>query len=131
MTTPKPKSNQRSTSDGRDVHDIGGLAAAAPIDRSEHELNLYEKRVDALMNLLSGPKRNAFKVDALRRVIEGYAEQEYDALPYYDKWIRAIRNLLVEQQVVSKGEIEARIKAVRKELEAEGAEVSARKVPWP
>ena len=130
MAVPKPKSNKRTTADGRDVHDIGGLPGP-PIDRSEHELTLYEKRVDALMNLLSGPKRNAFKVDALRRVIEGYAEQEYDALPYYDKWIRAIRNLMIEQEVVEKAELEARIKAVRKELEAEGAQVSTRKVPWP
>ena len=130
MTVPKPKSNQRSTADGRDVHDIGGLTGP-PIDRAEHELTLYEKRVDAMMNLLSGPKRNAFKVDALRRVIEGYAEQEYDALPYYDKWIRAIRNLMVEQDVVGKAELEARIKAVRKELEANGVEVTPGKVPWP
>jgi hypothetical protein len=129
MTVPKPKSNKRSTADGRDVHDIGGLPGGA-IDRSEHELTLYEKRVDALMNLLAGPKRNAFKVDALRRVIEGYAEQEYDALPYYDKWVRAIRNLLIEQDVISRSELEVRIAAVRKGLEEEGVKVSRKKVPW-
>lgn len=130
MAVPRPKSNQRSTAGGRDVHDIGGLPGPR-IDRSEHALTLYEKRVDALMNLLSGPKRNAFKVDALRRVIEGYAEQEYDALPYYDKWVRAIRNLLIEQEVISKAELDVRIAAVRKGLEAEGEKVSRKKVPWP
>ena len=85
------------------VHDLGGLPGG-PIDRHEHDLTLYEKRVDALLMLMAGPKREIFRVDALRRAIEEYAQTEYDGLPYYNRWMKAIRNLLVEQEVLSEDE---------------------------
>ena len=57
--------------------------------------------------LLVGAKRRAFAVDAHRRVIEDYGQQEYDRTTYYEKWIRAIRNLMVEQEIVTREEIDA------------------------
>ena len=38
----------------RRVHDRGGWPDAGPIDRSEHEYTMWEKRTDALMRLLTG-----------------------------------------------------------------------------
>lgn len=111
--------NPRDTDDGRSVHDLGGLPGG-PIDRHEHNLTLYEKRVDALLMLLAGPKRGIFRVDALRRAIEEYAQTEYDGLPYYNRWIKAIRNLLVEQEVLSENEIAAKCAEIRERLRAEG-----------
>jgi len=111
--------NPRDTGDGRSVHDLGGLPGG-PIDRHEHDLTLYEKRVDALLMLLAGPKRGIFRVDALRRAIEEYAQTEYDGLPYYNRWIKAIRNLLVEQEVLSEDEIAAKCAEIRERLRAEG-----------
>ncbi|MCB1547272.1 MAG: nitrile hydratase subunit beta [Hyphomicrobiaceae bacterium] len=113
---------------GRAVHDVGGLDFG-PIDRDEHELSLHEKRVDALLMLLTGPKRGAFKIDALRRAIEEYSEQEYDRTTYYEKWIRAIRNLLIEQEIVTIGEVEAKMAVIRTELEREGRAVSLKVIP--
>jgi hypothetical protein len=130
MADPKRKTNLRKRAGGRAVHDIGGVADSRPIDRHEHELTLYEKRVDAMVMLLGGAKRGAFKIDALRRVIEEYAEQEYDSTDYYDKWVRALRNLLVEQEILSREELEMRIGIVRRELQAEGRKVSNKSVPW-
>lgn len=130
MTEPKRKTNLRKGAKGRAVHDVGGLSRlAAPIDRHEHELSLYEKRVDAMVNLLGGNKRGAFKIDALRRVIEAYAEQEYDTTDYYDKWVRAVRNLVLEQEVVTREELDAEIARVIAALEAEGRAVSRKRVP--
>ena len=71
---PERKTVQRQNAGGRAIHDVGGLPGDK-IDREEHELTLYEKRVDALLMLLAGPKNAAFRVDALRRTIEDYAEQ--------------------------------------------------------
>src|SRR5919201_1468066 len=119
----------RADAGGRAVHDVGGLDFG-PIDRSEHDLALWEKRVDAMLVLLVGPKKGAFKIDALRRAIEDYAQQNYDTTTYYEKWIRAIRNLLVEQEIVTRAEIEAKMAAVRTALQRAGRAVAPGDVPW-
>lgn len=100
----------------RAMHDLGGLDLG-PIDRTEHPRTLYEQRVDALVMLLTNPAIGAFKVDALRRAIEEFSRQDYEHLPYYDRWMQAISRLLVEQGVLTEQEIAARIAA----LEAEDA----------
>ena len=96
----------------RKVNDIGGLPAG-PVCKDEHPSTLHEKRVDALLRLLSGPKLEAFTVDAMRRAIESNTEEDYRNLGYYDKWIRAVRDLVIEQQVLSRDEIEARVELLR------------------
>ena len=96
----------------RKVNDIGGLPAG-PVCKDEHPSTLHEKRVDALLRLLSGPKLEAFSVDAMRRAIESNTEEDYRNLGYYDKWIRAVRDLVVEQQVLSRDEIDARVELLR------------------
>lgn len=126
MSNPTRKKNPRDSGDGRAVHDLGGLPAG-PIDRQEHELSLYERRVDALLMLLVGPKRETFRVDALRRMVEEYSQGDYDNLGYYDRWIGAIRNLLVEQEVLGADEIEARLDEIRARLETEGVAVAGAK----
>jgi nitrile hydratase len=96
----------------RKVNDIGGLPAG-PVCQDEHASTLHEKRVDALLRLLSGPKLEAFTVDAMRRAIESNTEEDYRNLGYYDKWIRAVRDLVIEQQVLSRDEIETRVEQLR------------------
>ena len=97
----------------RRVNDVGG-SPAGEIDREEHPTTLFEKRVDALVMLLTGPAVGAFKVDALRRAIEQNTAEDYRRFGYYDKWIRAIRDLLIEQEVLTAAEIDARIAEIRK-----------------
>lgn len=100
-------------------HDLGGWRLG-PIDRAEHPRTLYEMRVDALVMLLTNPACGAFKVDALRRAIENYASSEYESLPYYDRWLKAIRQLLVEQHVLTDAQIDARIELLRARRAAAG-----------
>lgn len=96
----------------RKVNDIGGLPAG-PVCKDEHPSTLHEKRVDALLRILSGPKLEAFTVDAMRRAIESNTEEDYRNLGYYDKWIRAVRDLVIEQQVLSRDEIDTRVELLR------------------
>jgi hypothetical protein len=110
------------------VHDVGGLSFG-PVDRDEHPLSFYEQRVDAMLMLLVGPKRGAFKVDALRRAVEAFSQSEYDGTAYYDRWITAIRGLLVEQEVLTAAEIDARIAAVTARFAAEGRPLAAEATP--
>ncbi len=128
MPTPDKRNELRAGTDGRTTHDVGGLDFG-PIDMHEHDLALWEKRVDAMLVLLA-TKKQAFKIDAMRRVIESYGEQEYDATEYYEKWVRAIRNLIVEQELVSKDEIEARIAKVAEDFKTNGRDVAGSSVPW-
>lgn len=122
------KNEYRSTAPEHTVHDVGGLDFG-PVDMHEHDLALWERRVDAMITLLATNKA-AFKVDAMRRVIESYGEQQYDATTYYEKWCRALRNLLVEQGVITREELAAKIDSARKEMRAAGREVSSDDVPW-
>jgi hypothetical protein len=95
----------------RRVNDVGGLPGGI-IDRDEHGVTLFEKRVDAMLMLLVGPSVGAFTVDALRRAVENNSPEEYTSLGYYVKWLNAIRDLLAEQGVVDRAELDRRIAAL-------------------
>jgi len=129
MREPERKTTPRKGGGGRAVHDIGGLTLG-PIDRSEHDVALWEKRTDAMLVLLRDNKRRVLSVDAHRRMIESYGEQEYDRITYYEKWIRAIRNLLVEHNVLTRDEIQARLAEVRGKHEKAGRKTAKAGVPW-
>ena len=128
-STPPRKNELRVGADGRTVHDVGGLDFG-PIDRHEHDLALWEKRVDAMAILMVGRKTAAYTLDAKRRVIEDYGEQHYDATTYYEKWIRSIRNLMVEQDIATPVEIEAKMADVAKRMKAAGRPVAGLAIPW-
>ena len=118
--TLERKNSLRDSAGGRTVQDVGGLDFG-PIDRSEHDLSYYEKRVDAILMLLA--RHQIFRVDALRRAVEEYSAQEYDGTAYYDRWIKAIRELLLEQEVIGADELEEHIAAIAERYASEGIEV--------
>lgn len=129
MRQPKRKTMLRKGAGGRAAHDVGGLEFG-PIDREEHDLALWEKRTDAMLRLMASPQKRAFTVDGMRRVIEDYGQQQYDRTTYYEKWIRALRNLVVEQGILTREEVEARMAEVRERLEKTGRHASKEKIPW-
>lgn len=99
-------------------HDLGGREAGA-IDRSERTLEPWEKRVDAMVQLLSAPERRLISVDELRRAIEGLGSAEYDRLSYYERWLAGLTNLLLEKGVLTADELGRKLDDVR---QREGAE---------
>ncbi|MFT5511037.1 MAG: hypothetical protein ACI89J_004137, partial [Hyphomicrobiaceae bacterium] len=109
-------------------HDVGGLDFGN-VDMQEHDLAFWERRVDAMIVILAN-NRGAFKIDAMRRVIESYGEQQYDATTYYEKWCRALRNLLVEQGVISRDELAAKLAGSRETMRSASRDVSGDDVPW-
>ena len=86
----------------RGVHDLGGLPAG-PVARSEHDTALWEKRVDALMVLLSNQQH--MRVDELRRNIEGLGAQAYERMSYYERWVHAITQTLIQRGLISSDEL--------------------------
>ena len=91
---------------------MGGLPAG-PVRPGEHDYALWEKRVDALMVLLSRADKRLITVDELRRGIESIGPEAYDQMAYYERWITSITGLMVEKGVLSKAEIEARVAALK------------------
>src|SRR5262245_23044566 len=88
----------------RGFHDLGGLPGG-PIDRSDHEKAPWEKRVHALLVLLSDPARNVLTVDELRRGIESLGAEEYNRLSYYERWIVSLTNNLLHKGVLTTDEL--------------------------
>ena len=95
------------------VHDRGGWPDAGPINKSEHDLSMWEKRTDALLVLLSSPNKQLIRVDELRRAIESLPPDAYEKLSYYERWITAIETLLLEKGVLTKEEIDRKAGALR------------------
>lgn len=97
----------------RSHHDMGGLPAG-PVERTEHDYAFWEKRVDALMLLLSSPKRQMLHVDELRRNIEALPPDAYDRMSYYERWISAITNTLLQRGVLTTDELGRKMAEVEK-----------------
>jgi hypothetical protein len=91
-------------------HDMGGQPAG-PVDRKEHEIEPWEKRIEAILRLLYHRDDPIITVDELRRGIEELPPKLYDGLSYYERWIASMTNLLVEKGVLTRAEIEARLAA--------------------
>ncbi len=73
-------------------HDMGG-GPAGPVDMSQHDFALWEKRVDALMVICS--TKGHFTVDGLRRALEEMGPASFETMTYYERWVAAVnRNLL-------------------------------------
>jgi hypothetical protein len=95
----------------RSHHDMGGLPAGK-VEPSEHEYALWEKRVDALMMLLS--QRGHLKVDELRRNIEALGPSAYDAMGYYERWMHSIGQAMIQRGLISIDELGRKMAEVDK-----------------
>ena len=73
----------------------------------------FDLNVDALMYLLSDPSRRIIRVDELRRSIESLPSDDYAGLSYYEKWLLAMRDLLIEKGVLSANEIASKLIELR------------------
>ncbi len=85
------------------VHDMGG-EPGGPIDRSQHEVEDWERLADAINGALGA--KGLQSTDELRRSIESL--EEYRELSYYERWVAATEKLLIEKDVLSSDEIDER-----------------------
>jgi hypothetical protein len=92
----------------RSHHDMGGQPAG-PVQRTEHDYALWEKRIDALLVLLSGKDRKLITVDELRKNIEAIGPDAYDKMTYYERWIHSIAQTLIQRGVITIDELGRKI----------------------
>jgi hypothetical protein len=90
----------------RGYHDLGGLDAG-PIDRSQHDYALWEKRVDAILVLLAS--KGLISVDELRNGIETLGADVYERTTYYERWIASVTRALMARGVITTDELGRRM----------------------
>ncbi len=88
------------------THNLGGLPGAGPIDRSQHDVEDWERLADAVTVVLD--KKGVKTTDEHRRAIESLAPELYEKLGYYERWIAATELLLVEKGLLTREEIDER-----------------------
>ena len=86
----------------RGHHDMGGLPAGR-VERTEHDYAGWERRVDAMVQLLRGAGQ--ITVDELRKNIEALPPQAYDAMSYYEKWIASLTQTLLQRGMITTDEL--------------------------
>ena len=86
------------------VHDRGGWPTDEEINREEHVLSDWERRVDAIHNVLS--EKGLRRTDEMRRAIESLEPATYESLSYYERWTAALEILLLEKGVITRQELD-------------------------
>ena len=98
----------------RAYHDMGGLPAGK-VEYTEHDYELWERRADALMMILSGIKgaKRMITVDELRKNIERLPPDAYERMNYYDRWVSSITQTLIQRGVITTEELARKMAEVR------------------
>ena len=91
--------------DRRRHHDMGGVPETEPVSQESHAFEPWEKRVDAIKNLLSDSKRRLLTTDEMRRGIEDLGADAYDRYSYYERWISSITNIMLQKNVFTVDEL--------------------------
>mgnify|MGYP000864046906 FL=1 len=100
----------------RSHHDMGGLEAGH-IKTTEHDYELWEKNVDALMVLLTSKSPKLMSVDQLRKGIESLPPDAYEKMSYYERWIFSITQALQYNGVLTTNELSRKLKEVQTRYE--------------
>jgi hypothetical protein len=90
-------------------NDIGGLPGA-PIQRTDHPLQPWEKRCHALADVLDF--RKILNTEEKRCGVAALGSQIIGQLSYYERWIVAFSNILLRKQILSPTEIALKIAEV-------------------
>lgn len=103
----KPNPSMPATPEpGRSYHDMGGLPAGR-VTPDEHDYAEWERRVDAMMMLLTGVSggNRRMSVDELRRNIESIAPETYDRMSYYERWVTSLTQTMLQRGLITTDEL--------------------------
>jgi len=89
---------------------MGGQQTDAKLPE-DHDFALWEKRVDALMVLCS--TKGYFTVDGLRRAVEDMSEDAFDTMSYYERWVAAVNQNMIEADAYSLAELGERMELIK------------------
>ena len=92
-------------------HDLGG-EPAGPVPKEEHELELWEKRIEALLVLLT--RRKILRIDENRRGLESIGKDVYMSLSYAERRILSISNNLILKGIITVDEIASKLAEIER-----------------
>ena len=103
----------------RSHHDMGGLPAGR-IEPGEHDYAEWERRVDALMMLLTGVVggKPRMTVDELRRNIESIGPEAYDKMSYYERWVISLTQTMLQRGLITTEELTKKLAEVEQRARA-------------
>ncbi len=94
------------------AHDLGGMHGFGPIDPDPFEpvfAHEWERRCFAIT--LAAAFNGRWNLDMSRHARERMSPDEYLSTSYYEHWLHGLQTLLVESGLVSRQEIEARMRS--------------------
>jgi len=107
------------------IHDMGGMHGFGPVVR-EHDEPVFhaewERRMFALALAAMGSR--SFNIDEYRRTIERMPPAQYLAVSYYERWLYALENLLIEKGLVARTEIDVVMTALHAQASSATAKVA-------
>jgi hypothetical protein len=89
-------------------HDMGG-SPSGPINKSQHEVQDWERLADAVTILLD--KKGIKTTDEHRRAQEDL--EDYASPRYYERWIAATEALLIEKSILTQKEVDTKSKELQ------------------
>jgi hypothetical protein len=92
----------------RGHHDMGGLPAGK-VKYEEHDYAEWERRVDALSVLMGS---RGITVDQRRRNIEAIPPEDYDRMGYYERWVVALAQSLIQRGTITTAELASKLAEV-------------------
>ena len=86
----------------RSHHDMGGLPGGR-VEPTEHDYADWERRVDAMMVLLTGVVggKRRMTVDELRKNIESIGPEAYARMTYYERWIVSVTQTMLQRGLIT------------------------------
>jgi nitrile hydratase subunit beta len=100
------------------IHDLGGMHGFGAVVRQPNEpvfREPWEGRVFALLNLTVAA--GIYNVDELRHAIERMAPASYLETSYYEHWLHAAQDLLDHKGIVTRDELERRMRELARTQE--------------
>jgi hypothetical protein len=77
------------------------------VPRVDLEWHDWEKRVEAIRNLLGDSTRRLVSLDEMRRGFESFGMDKYQALSFYRRRLEAMLDILEEKAVLTRAEVQA------------------------
>jgi nitrile hydratase subunit beta len=90
------------------VHDMGGMHGLGPVQYEHNEPVFHapwEGRTFAIV--LAAAAWRKWNLDALRHQIERIPAAEYLRMSYYEKWLKAVTERLVQSGLITRAEVES------------------------
>ncbi len=86
----------------KSYHDLGGTPAG-PVDRTEKDFELWEKRVEAMLAILT--RKGVLTTDESRRALESLGADVYLNATYGQRRVTAFANNLIHKGIITVDEL--------------------------